>query len=148
MPTVRRSSAPVVITPPAQPQQRPPAAAPSTPSSSFSDAARPALPSPPGLRLEPRPPPELDVPGVGPLSAEQADQVLKAAQASMSAAVSYGRFTRSSVPEETLKAASDHGAVKALRELGYTPASTSFDAIREELGALLDWARSPYTLKP
>ena len=147
MPTVRRSSAPAVIAPAPQPQQRPPTAPPSPPSSSFTSGAPAALPSPQGLRLEPRPAPGLDVPGIGPLSAEQADQVLKAAQASLSAAISYGRFTGASVPEATLRAASDIGAVKALRDLGYAPASTRFEDVRAELGALLDWARSPFGLE-
>lgn len=87
------------------------------------------------------------MPGVGLLSQEQAEQVLRAAQTAVSQALSYGRLTGASVPEETLKAASDIGAVKALRELGYVPASSSFADVRAELGPLLDWARSPYTLK-
>ena len=107
-------------------------------------AAPPSLPSPQGLRLAPRPAPHFEVPGVGVLSPAQADQVLRAAQASVSSVLSYARFSGAAVPPETLRAASDIGAVKALRDLGYAPASTLIDDVRAELGPLLDWARSPY----
>lgn len=147
MPRVNRSVVPVVVpkTPAASP---PPASRPAAPADTFSAGASAGVPAPSGgLRLEPRPPPEVEVPGVGLLSQEQAEQVLRAAQTAVSQALSYGRLTGASVPEETLKAASDIGAVKALRELGYVPASSSFADVRAELGPLLDWARSPYTLK-
>ncbi len=147
MPRVNRPTIPVVVpkTPAASPS---PASTPAAPADTFSAGASAGVPAPPsGLRLEPRPAPEIEVPGIGALSQEQADQVLRAAQTAVSQVLSYGRLTGASVPEETLKAASDVGAVKALRELGYVPASSSLIDVRAELGPLLDWARSPYTLK-
>jgi len=147
MPRIHRPASPpqlpsTTVKPPTAPSSPPPGA---SSASSFTSLPPATLPGLGQLALVPRPAPDVEVPGIGKLSAVQAQAVLDGAQAATRQLQQYAQFHGASVTAATLGQMSDAGALKALKELGYAPPADPVQ-LRAEVGALLDWARAPFEL--
>ena len=123
------------------------ASSPSSSVSTFTATAPPGLTLPPGLNLVPVPVPDVEVPGVGRLTPEQANTLVEAARSAQRQLIQYAQHHRSSVAPDALEKIGQAGALKALEKLGYTiPKDPA--VMNEQVGPLLRWALSPFTLSP